>query len=775
MNDVEQLPPQLESQDQSEQLLPPAESQEPGPGPSDVPAATEPVAETPAAPPSNLMKVISEVRLNEITRDACQRIQECRNAMGINYGNGTAQPFSWAWHRQVARDEYAGDHEWRKALGGVFMENNWSLDVAARFVRLLSSKHQNDLIGDDQFMACMPENTEDPAKADLSKQVETKVQKEIGKSNLREVLNEAIRVALTVGESPVKLAYVDDSTVFIGPAVVAVDGNGPIKTPNGSYIFPKDDWIPDATVQGQARLKKDPAYVDKLEAGPGDQPGQIVYRSRLTYKIVEKLEQKLEGKVGLEAATVMTEDLVWDINRPFEQADVIAHCYDDVLANVAAIYNAGFAKSRDGKAILNPRNLAATGDMSQARQPNQQQGEIYHHSNSTIHETINIHETYYKVRVNPGDKFESWLFIVIDYATQMPIYAEYLGNMKMKKPPFAIIRGVESVQGRSYGAGVYKKFADRGLAIDVFFNRLCLKSSKEGSVTFIHEDATQETRAGLDLVIGDKKCYKIPANSEYGKDRPPLFRVNLNEIAEYEMELLEKLIQSGMFEFGVTSSADATAEDMPATQTATGVRNIERTGNLMQRSTENMQADDIEKVLEIAVDTILENMDPVELAYNPAENQLMQLNRDEIRGIPRDVRLLLTKMRSEESMAANTQAAQIVELYYQKPKWLQKIIRPFNLNQLRTLDVPDSDTVLKEPTDQDIAAEQAQMAAQGQPPSESMTIAYKDAGGPPSVVQTKILQKLGMPLSAEELNAIAATPPPTPEPTGSKPKPQPGE
>jgi len=347
---------------------------------------------------------------------------------------------------------------------------------------------------------------------------------------------------------------------------------------------------------------------------------------------------------------------------------------------------------------------------------------------------VNVHETYYRCRVNEADEHESWLFIVIDFLHRVPVYAEYLGNLKMKRPPFVLLRGVESEPGRAYGVGVYKKFADKNLAIDVWFNRAALKSSKTGSLTFQHEDGWRAEYQGQQLVIGGTEVYKIPANAsdQYGPNHPPVFRVNLNEMSDKEFELMEKLIQDGDLSFGVVNAADGAAANLNASGTATGVRNIERTGNILQRATEDLMAADIEEVLELVADTVLENLDEETLQWIPGDDELATLNRDEIRNLPRDVRVLLTKAKGEENLATNQQASQIVQDYYSKPLWLRAKIRGFVVQQLKSLFIADADQVIEEPTEEQIAAEQQnQPTGPGQTaggPKETLNIALKDIG-----------------------------------------------
>jgi len=510
--------------------------------------------------------------------------------------------------------------------------------------------------------------------------------------------------------------------------------------------------------------------------GPGRTrgPGRTAGDAKPVYKLVKNLTQTITHRRGLNVAGLFCEDFLYPIKCPSLQdpaCDIMVHCYDEPQESVEARYrNAGYLqkygdrsgpngrRSKNGPARKASRSdaggdrpgggaaaMSESGALSQASMPIREAGE-YHTGSSR--KMVNVHETYYRCRVHEDDEHESWLFIVIDFLHRVPVYAEYLGNLQMKRPPFVLLRGVKSEPGRAYGVGVYKKFADKNLAIDVWFNRAALKSSKTGSLTFQHEDGWKAEYQGQQLVIGGTEVYKIPANAsdQYGPNHPPVFRVNLNEMSDKEFELMEKLIQDGDLSFGVVNAADGAAANLNASGTATGVRNIERTGNILQRATEELMATDIEEILELVADTVLENLDEDTVQWIPGEEKLATLSRDEVRNLPRDVRVLLTKAKGEENLATNQQASQIVQDYYSKPLWLRAKIRGFVVQQLKSLFIADADQVIEEPTDEQIAAEQQNQQPPGPAgqPKETLNIALKDIGPLSAGERTQALALFGI-------------------------------
>lgn len=739
--------------------------------PTSIPGVSVDMPAEDTAPPPAPFLDIPEAQLADMTSDVCKRLSNFRSQMGLDLfptSGGAAFPVlssvgavgTWAWIRQCARMEFDGNFIHRRILGGVFLENGpqggWSLGIPKRFVNALASKAEDDLLGSDMFFAAMPENIANKQDAALSKQVESKVQKEIGMSNLRATLAESIRVALTEGERPIKLTYRVDKTQFIGDAEVMLDPAGqPFKTPNGDYIYRKDNVLEIVVdVQGNFLRQFDGAPLATDQAGQPiefiqnrlEKEPSVIMPPQPQFQLMQKIPMTIVHKDGLEADGLFCEDFIYDIFSPrLSECRLMAHSYDMPVKEIENTYPEYLAR----KMTLSP-----TGPMARASMPFLDSGEQLRVG--VADDLINIHETYYRCRVNPTDPNDSWLFLVIDMTNRLPIYAEYLGNMKMKKPPFVLLRGLRSVPGRAYGVGVYQDFRDSNLAIDVTFNRLMLKDSKEGSVTFVNRAMIKELQEGHKLVIGGKEFYTISPNypDEIGPKTPPVFRINLNEIDSQGWEILDKLIAGGTLNFGITDIAALSDTNAPISKdaTATATRNIERTGNVLQKSVQQMQAGDILQVLDLAVDLALQNSDPTELMWVPGEQMLAELNREEIQNLPRDIRLTLTRSKGIEVQATSAQATRLVLQYMDLPPSKRKACREFFLDQLRSLEVQDADTTLKEPTDEEIAAEQQ---ANKNPPKESATIALKDIGPLATEERAQALQLLGIKASPPDQVALA--------------------
>jgi hypothetical protein len=234
----------------------------------------------------------------------------------------------------------------------------------------------------------------------------------------------------------------------------------------------------------------------------------------------------------------------------------------------------------------------------------------------------------------------------------------------MKKRPFEVIPGVELVANRWYGVGVFEMLAHKQLYVDTQFNRVNFKSMKSSSVRFRNKNAVAQWKAGERLVFGDDRTLDIE-DPRFDARNPPLFQVNLTEIDEHAMKLIELMIQAGSTEVGIVGPDDGALAGLDTTKLATGIKSLERTGNLLMKFTETDHADAIAEILDQAVNIILEHMDEDQMVWRPESQELYALNRDEVRKMSKDVKLLLTRSRSTETIETARMVIQLCREYYE--------------------------------------------------------------------------------------------------------------
>lgn len=705
--------------------------------------------ETPAQQQPGLN--LSETQLQRLVDRACERINELRDEMGID-ASGIASENGWAWQREKNQRQYDNSWEWRKALGGIFKYSNFSLNLSKRFCRLMAAKSTDTLVGTDPFFAAMPT---EHGKPQLAKQGEWYVQEQMTEANSKKSIKEAQKTAMIRNEAIVKLSWINRSTHFRGPIEVAIGpfayesqgkakqfGAGdPIMTPEGDYIYRDDDVFEDPNVQGLLHLEKEPG---------------VTFRHSFQYKWFPDLDQTLEAKTGLDVRTLHFCDFLCPLKAAtVHEADINAHLFDEQFEVMKATFR-GFPTADKYFA----ENIPGTneGKLSGDQQPKLEKGEMEDASKHL--KIVHIAEVY--MRCNPyegaeGEEaqndlgLESELMMVIDVKRRKAIWADYLGN-HMKKRPFEVIPGVELVSGRWYGVGVFEMLDHKQLYIDTQFNRVNFKSSKSSSVRFRMKNAVSQWKAGEKIVVGDDKILDIE-DPRYDAKNPPLFQVNLTEIDEFAMRLIELMIQAGATEVGIAGPDDAQMAGLDTTKLATGIKSLERTGNLLMKFTESDHADAITDILDQCVDIILEHMDEDEILYKADTDELINLNRQEIRKIKKKVTLLLTKSRSTETIETARMVVQLCREYYEvlNPYTRYKL-RSEYVRQLKALECPDADQKLDE-VQKPEAMQWLEQSKQPPtiPPKTSIATKYPDLQ---RSEQVQVLGREGIqPASDQEVNA----------------------
>lgn len=690
---------------------------------------------------------LDDEQMEELRYRCEQRIKELMTEMGLD-ADGSVQADSWMGMRKVYQDSFDNDASWRaEKYGGVFEASNLTLGTAHRFVRETHSKASDDLLGTRPFFTALKTESGDGATA---RAVEELIQQKMDRSDIQLELRSAIRSALIRNECTTKIRYIRRSTPYFSPATVMVDTTTrePVISPNGLLIYEDDDFLPDPNVEGMFRLKKDPLFV--------------MTEGQFAYQRFSRLQQELIEYEGVEVRELDYRSFLCPLRCPsIHEADFCAQLYDDTPANIRKIYGKfeGFDEYWSG---------LTTSEISGEKKAKETHGERDEKFISAINVYRSMAECY--VRMDPDGNGEVEIFAVFDRNSSKLIYAEYLANV-MPKRPFEVIPGVAKVQNRWYGEGVIQAIIDQNTYIDAQFNRFNVKDGNESSVTFRDPNACREWKQGQQVEFGTDKVY----DSEPGyddKNRPPIWRVNLQEKSEIGMELMHEAMQQTNLMFGVIGAKDASASDLNQSRTATGILNIERTSNLLIKNTEIQQQAAIVRVIEQCVTLILENIRDTELLLSKDGKQLLTINRDEARSINREIRLLLTRSRSSELLTTNQQALGYAKDYHAlrgQAAPQARDLRRLYIASLKALEVPDPDELCPPVTDEDIEAWKERMSttqkAELKRTSREM-IAYKDC--PPSV-QAQWEQECGWePASPEErMQHMLMMNPPKPEPAAA--------
>lgn len=692
----------------------------------------EPVLALPAPAVESRVKFATQVKLtsdqeDKFARDSLFRITELRREMGLSEQNEVL-PGSWMWIRRCHEQYYEGDLTWRLAFGGIFQKSNITLGSGLRHTRYISARVQDDLLGTSPFMAALATK---PSKEALAKQVEDYIQTKIEQSNVRKSLREAQKIALYRNECVVKTGFMSDITPFIGEATVLCDvqTGQPITTPEkGLYVFENDDVIPHPSVEGLMMLETDPSFLMADYSVPGfvlipaagDQPARLG-----AYQTITDLPQKAVRKEGVFADPLDYRSFLCPLKvKDIHEADTVVHLRLETPLRLQKIYGG----------IDVSQNYFSFWDNPGQDKPKYEQGEGGNPTTS-IYQQVIVAEVYR--RCDPDETGEEKeIFAVFDFSNQKLIYYNYLDN-HMKKRPFDVVPGIEKVAGRWYGRGIYGMLESHLFYEDVEASRSFFKNSKDATIQFAYKDACEDWQNGLEPIVGSDDTFWLRKDwNADGRQIKPIWRENLSENINPDIELMNTFRQSSDSLIGAISSQSANQSDFNQSKTATGNQLVQQASDVITKATEQDQTEAINDVLAQVVDFILEHMDATVLAADPTTQLLSTVNRNEARGLSRDVRLLLTRSRSTMLLNTSSQLIDIGERYWQlraQDPRIAKSLRSAFVSQAKALECNDTDTMFPDITDEDIQqwqqAQQQQQAPPAKPLSENVSIKLGDLVG----------------------------------------------
>lgn len=681
--------------------------------------------------------VIDDARLAVLLDEIIVRINELKLEMGL-LDHGKVEASSWMDIRRINELQYENEFDWRVqyyGLHSIFQQSNFSLNLSKRWARLVTAKATEDIVGTEPFFGIVPTEIGDPQ---LAKDSEWYVQEEVSHSEVSTDIGEAQRIAVVRNECTVKIYHRYEATYYTGPATVACGPcryfvgdeeviavpDEPITTPDGDYIYEMDDMIPDPQVEGLARLAK-----DLRVAFRADSPMQWVSKPNL--------EQKLVRRDEVATRPLDYRDFLCPLTVPsIHDADTIAHLFDEEIGVMKELY-AG-VEVADGYRNFEPQSGAQTAKEDKGEKPG-----------DAVSRVVNrCHYAHVFRRCDVlGDGRYAEIEMVIDLGNTKVVWYDYLGNQGGRRP-FEVIPGIEHVPNRWYGVGVFEMLDHKQLYVDTQFNRVNFKSTKTASLRFRNKNAVDQWRANQPMTVGDGNFLDI-IDDNFDARNPPAFAVNLTEIDENAMHLLELMLQASSTEVGIVGPDDGQTAGLNSTKLATGIKALERTGNVLMKYTEKAQGKAITAILYQVLMVVLDNMHDEEIVYNPKAQTLVNLNKNEVRRIAKRVKLLLTRSRSTETIETARMVIQLCREYYEALNPLEQMkLRNEYIRQLKAMEVQDPDELLdvvtQEQVDQWLLEQQE---AAKLPPKTSIATKYPDLA---RSEQVAVLKREGIPPASDQ-------------------------
>jgi hypothetical protein len=679
------------------------------------PAASDANPEAPATPfPTSL--VLTRDQEDRMVQFALDYIERLITATGrtITQGQTVAVPDlnTWMGKREMFTMRYYNHVEDRAARDpkSIYGVSNITATISQRITMQMVARANNFFFGTEPWYSANFVGVEDKHKAE---KIDRHSKWKFGKMGLRGNLEQANEFAFVRGETVVKSTYLTQDRLFQrkGKALFDVATRQQVLDTKGNPIFN------DAIFTDEIGPQLDPAtgqpIIDPATGQPAIAPTgrQILKRDPKIYMPLQPeyrdgiwpMRQRLAE--GPEAKIVYFKDFLCPLEADsVDTAELICHLYDLPVMNVVqnfrrmdlAQMGAKDTLASLQKAVDAIRDLAggSTTPSTAASQPRTDFKE-QQTSASTENPFAEIAEIYMTYDAN-GDGLPEEIMLVLDRKNRFPLFYDYLDNVTPTgKRPFKVVRA-KAVDGRWYGMGAMEYFQPEQEFIDLMVNRRNFKWSKAGRVTFWNPSATIEGQTQPNLKMNDGGTYKL---REGFKAEDALSYVVLPDDGADLMEFLNFFMQLMQLKSGIINAGDQEASGMPASNTATGIRNVEKSGQEMFAAFLTCLEPGQQGILLQQIELLYAYISQNELFRffdaGAGADQYDTISPEEVAEMQFDVQILLTRVRTEQVLQTSAEARSLVlEFYTQYPPQIQAIVAPMFRDSLKALGLNNADDLI---------------------------------------------------------------------------------
>jgi hypothetical protein len=601
--------------------------------------------------------------------------------------------------RQIYEMSFANQVDWREQiLGSIFEESNYTVPISRRICQQQISRAINYFMGTDPWFTVSPVGETDKIRSEKTNQF---ARYKLRKSRLKKCLERAIYGAFIRGESVVKTVHVDKNVTYTTEAVVAVADGEPIIASDGDYIFQDDQAIEIAPPipEGEDPTEFIPIRVlARDQVTPMPTPDQFELR---------EIERTITHYQGPSAEVVYWRDFLAPLNAPdIQDCDACAHLYDmpvmslvDMVVQnnqmggeISEQYAAGLKLIRE---IANESGAPSTNAMSPRPELNESGTQVSGEGaeNQGFEPTTEIAEIYLRFDVNEDGRYED-IILVYDRKNEVPLFYDHVANITPDgKRPFRVVR-INPVEGRWHGIGSMEIFEPIQKICDLAFNRWNFSQSQAGRVDLWRPYNTFEGQSNPNLEMNYGHAY-TPLPDKTANDI--LESIYLEDIkGDDQQRIIEFNLQLAMNMSGVASANDSEMAGLDSTKLATGIRNIDRSGQELFGVYLSDLEEGIEDVTNLNVMVTLSNLREEELFeyFEGDVAQIDTLSPGEITYLDMNLRLEMTRYKAEQQMHQAQFSVQAIEKFYSYPPALQAFVAPFFIDLLKTYEVKNADAYI---------------------------------------------------------------------------------
>lgn len=667
--------------------------------------------------------VLTRERENEIINHAMKRLDDLERESGrdvcvnndwhsgeaafsdVNEMEGLSNAArSWMGKRELFDMTFKNEVGFRaQMLGGVFAQSNLVVPAARRITRQMIARAVNYFFATDPWFAIYPVGELDKVRADKTDRY---VRWKMDLAGFKRTEELAIERAFIQGESVVKTTWANRGQIYKTEATVLMDAQGKdILGVDGDYILEDDLWVEDQIEDPETGDTFPSGMLVLKRDGKTPQPAEMLWQSKL-------ITRKITHYKGPEAKVIHFKDFLCPLEaESIQLADCVVHLYDMPLMDLADQWkkglNAGSTGADQVKATQDAVNmLRKLSSSSRSTTSGQNSGDVDSSTRNGVgsydqaQPIVEIAEFHLRYDAD-GDGILEDVMLVIDRKTRTPIFYDYEANVTPDGlRPFAVVR-VNEVPGRWYGIGSMEMFNSSQQIVDLLVNRWNYGNSRAARVDFWNPHNTVEGRSNPNLELNWGGTY-TPAPGKTSADC--LTSVYLeNNTAENLQTLTEFFMQLMLNESGIANANDGNAIGMDSTKLATGIRNIEKSGqelfSLHIGHIEPGVTDGLRKMVKL----VFANLDPAEVYRyfedgegGEGSSGMITINPGDISNMEIDTRILLTRYRGEQILESSIRAVQLVQDFYAEVRpEVQDRTAGLYQQMLKALQVANADNIIQ--------------------------------------------------------------------------------
>lgn len=689
---------------------------------SKLPPLLEPAPDKPRVLiPSALSKSMTRAQEDALLTHARQRAEELANELGLrdfDSPNWHASAFDESGTfrrrhldtRHMALMAYEMRFEWRAAvLGGIFADSNLHIPLTRRILQQVIARMINYYLGSDPYFAAYDVGIEDQDLADrLDKWLRHVLDSE---NDTKGTLAAIIERVVICGECPVSLFHQKRVSYYQSEKAILIGADGqPVMGADGDYIIQGEDEFIEQQAPVIDPATQQPA-VDPATGQPMMQPtGQLVLKRDGTtpYPGVDNYQQQIIWRrtiveEGPQAEVLLPSDFLYPLNcKNLDLADATVHHYDEPLITLVhrLLTLDGVAPDQVMEYVANLTHRLLAVSTPEARA-------AANKGRADLNEPLDgIGQDKREPQVN-WSRFCLWydalntgnqgnILLIMTRDGTVPLFYDYIENITPDKRRPYRLPSINKIPGRAHGQGLAELFEPIQTNIDLLFNRWQFSMSRSGKIIAWQPENTTEGESNPDLELNGGETLHLKPGKTLAET---VQQVDIYDTKGQPLrEMIEFLMQIAMNMSGVSNVNDGQALGLDTTKLATGVRNLEKSG---QELTDKMVADlragirDILKSLMLLAAANLQSEKTFRF-FDGDLGSLATIKPNEVKNLTLDVDLQLTKYRGEQELQQNSQAANAATTFYQQPNpEVQARLAPLFRQILKANGIKNADQVIE--------------------------------------------------------------------------------